>query len=140
MNKTELLQKLKQSQGLIRECLEILGENGEEVLGELTKEGVRGDLSVVIDFKKPIRPFIKEYTNDKSGPKKFTLLVAYLIKGDMSQSVLLSEVEKQWNKMKSLLGGDFNRFYSSQAKDKDWVDSPKQGLYILRPKWKDVLN
>ena len=58
----------------------------------------------------------------------------------MSQSVSLNEIEKQWKKMKSLLGGDFNRFYSSQAKDKDWVDSPKQGLYVLRPNWREVLN
>lgn len=142
MEKNELLQKLNQACDLIIECLEGLGKNGERASIKAVRSGgkKRGDLLVGVDFEKPIRPFVKEYVKDKSGPKKFTLLVAYLTKGDVSQSVLLSEVKKQWNKMKSLLGGDFNRFYSSQARDKDWVYSPKQGLYTLRPKWKDALN
>jgi len=142
MEKNELLQKLNQAHDLIIECLEGLGKNGgrESIKTVRTEGKKKGDLLAEVDFEKPIRPYIGEYTKDKSGPKKFTLLVAYLTKGDVSQSVLLSEVKKQWNRMKSLLGGNFNRFYSSQAKDKDWVYSPKQGLYTLRPKWKDALN
>lgn len=142
MEKNELLQKLNQARDIIIECLEVLGKNGERAsIKTVRTEGrKKGDLLAEVDFEKPIRPYVREYTKDKSGPKKFTLLVAYLTKGDVSQSVLLSEVKKQWNKMKRLLGGDFNRFYSSQARDKDWVYSPKQGLYTLRPKWKDALN
>jgi hypothetical protein len=142
MNKDYLIQKLSQIQDVIAECLIDLGEEREEVISGADnglKENNVTDV-VKVDFSKPVRPFVREYTKGKSGPKKFTILVAYFTKGNVSLSVSLNEIETQWSKMKSLLGGDFNRFYSAQAKDRDWVDSPKQGLYILRPNWKDALN
>lgn len=139
MDKDNLIQKLNQAQIIIAECLTDLG--GKEVVRPIKGDPKVGeDSEAEVDFSKPFRPFVKKYAKGKSGPKKFVLLVAYLTKGDVSQSISLNDVETQWKKMKSLLGSDFNRFYSSQAKDRDWVDSPKQGFYILRPNWKDVLN
>jgi len=72
-----------------------------------------------------------------SGPKKFTLLLAYLAKGDLKKVIALEEIQKQWNKMtaKSLLGMEFNRFYPASAKENDWVNSEKNGSYNLRPAW-----
>lgn len=92
------------------------------------------------DFNKPIRPFIKKYAKGMSGPKKFTLLLTRLVKGDLKKSINLVEIKGRWSRMtgKPLLGMKFNRFYPSQAKDKDWVESKKKGEYNLRPTWKDI--
>jgi hypothetical protein len=35
----------------------------------------------------------------------------------------------------ALMAGDFNRFYSSAARENDWVDTKKPGVYFLRPSW-----
>lgn len=139
MGKDKLIQKLNQAHIIIAECLADLEE--KEVVKSIKGDPkAREDSGTEVDFSKPFRPFVKKYTKGKSGPKKFVLLVAYLTKGNMLQSTSLNDVETQWKKMKSLLGSDFNRFYSSQAKNQDWVDSPRQGFYVLRPNWKNVLN
>lgn len=139
MDKDKLIQKLNQAQIVIAECLADLG--GKVVVKPIKDDQkAEEDSETEVDFSKPFRPFVKKYAKGKSGPKKFVLLVAYLTNGDMSKSISLNDVETHWKKMKSLLGGDFNRFYSSQAKDRDWVDSPKQGFYVMRPNWKNVLN
>jgi hypothetical protein len=96
---------------------------------------------VSIDFDKPIHPFIKEYGKDMSGPQRFTLLLARIVKGDLKKEVQLKELEKQWNKMKRLMDGmEFNRFFASQAKDRDWVETSKRGFYNLRPNWKKIFQ
>ena len=41
---------------------------------------------------------------------------------------------------KGLLGMKFNRFYSAAAKNSDWVNTQKNGLYHLRPSWKDIFH
>ena len=95
-----------------------------------------------IDFSMPIRPFVKKYAAGMNGPKKFTLVLAHLAGGDPGKKVSLEDVEKQWNKMtaKGLLGVKFNRFYSSKAKDHDWVHTEKSGLYQLRPSWQKIFH
>ena len=77
-----------------------------------------------------------------NGAKKFTLLIAYLTKGDSSKTVPLSEIESHWNRMKSkrLLGMKFNRLYTSQARENDWVSAEKTGTYRLRPSWKAIFD
>lgn len=96
----------------------------------------------VIDFSMPIRPFVKKYSKEMSGPKKFTLLLAFLSKGEVSKQIELKEIKKCWNKMtsKSLLGMKFNLFYSGNAKENDWVNTEKSGSYHLRPSWKEIFN
>jgi hypothetical protein len=96
--------------------------------------GARPDLSL------PLRPFIKRNAQGASGAKKFTLLVAHLAKGDLDAEVARADVEKQWNKMKGLLGGPFNAAHSSRAKDNGWVDSLKFGVYKLLPGWETGLT
>lgn len=95
-----------------------------------------------VDFSKPIRPFIKQHAGRLSGPKKFTLVLAYLAGGDPSKKVALEDIQTCWNRMtaKGLLGMKFNRFYSAAAKDSDWVNTEKNGLYHLRPSWKDIFH
>ncbi|MBI2644246.1 MAG: hypothetical protein HYW95_01900 [Candidatus Wildermuthbacteria bacterium] len=94
-----------------------------------------------IDFDKPLRPFMKQYvTKNMSGAKKFTLLLARLTKGDTKKEITLTEIEKQWSRMTSIVGTDFNRFFTSAAKDNDWVESKRKGFYNLRPNWKEIFN
>jgi len=92
-----------------------------------------------IDFLLNERAFVDRYANDKSGPKKFTLLLAYLVKGEIDKNMELSEIKKHWNKMsaKNLLG-KFNMFYPNEAKTRGWVDSKKYGSYCLTNEWKNV--
>jgi hypothetical protein len=74
-----------------------------------------------------------------SGREKFTLILAYLTKGKPKTATKLEEIMAAWNKMKGTLG-DFNLAYTTRAKDKGWVDSPKTGSYELRPSWKEILG
>lgn len=94
-----------------------------------------------VNFDKPLRPFMKQYvTKNMSGAKKFTLLLVRLTKGDLKKEVALAEIEKQWSKMTSIVGTEFNRFFPSAAKDNDWVESKRKGSYNLRPNWKEIFS
>jgi hypothetical protein len=103
------------------------------------KEPQRANKDLPLDLSLPIRPFIKRHAREASGPQKFTLLVAHVAGGDLGIEVPRGEIEKQWNKMTGLMGGEFNAAYSSRARDNGWVDSPKFGVYKLLPGWKGVL-
>lgn len=93
-----------------------------------------------INFSLNERAFVKRYASNKSGPRKFTILLAYLAHGNVDENVGFGEIEKCWNKMsaKNLLG-KFNRFYPNEAKTRGWVDSKKHGSYNLTNEWKNVL-
>lgn len=93
-----------------------------------------------VSFSTPIRAFVKQHAHDMSGAKKFTLLAAYLAKGETGKEVQMTEIEKQWNKMKPLLGGKLNRAHSTRAKESGWVDSPKHGVYVILPDWKGIFD
>ncbi len=96
---------------------------------------------ISIDFDKPLRPFIKQYGKNMSGAQRFTLLLARLVKGDLKKEIQLKEIEKHWNKMKRLMDKmEFNRFFTSQAGDRDWVETNKRGFYSLRPHWKQIFR
>jgi hypothetical protein len=96
--------------------------------------------TTAVGFSSPIRAFMKKNSRGMGGPQKFALLLAYLVKGDGHKQVRLYEIQKQWNKMKGIVGGEFNRAHSVRAKDHEWVDSPKQGAYVLLPGWKGIFN
>ena len=93
-----------------------------------------------IDFSVPTRAFIKKYSGGMNGAKKFTLVVALLSKGNTSNKVRLADIETCWNKTTALLGTKFNRLYSSEAKNNDWVNTEKTGSYYLRPDWKQIFQ
>jgi hypothetical protein len=95
-----------------------------------------------LDFSVPLRAFIRKHSDGMSGAKKFTLVLAYLTKGDLEKEILLTDIEKHWNRMtsKTLLAMKFNRFYSAHARENDWTDIAKQGAYHLRPSWKSIFS
>lgn len=93
-----------------------------------------------IDFSINERAFVKRYATDKSGPKKFTLLLAYLAKGEIDKNIEISEIKKHWGKMTSkALLGKFNMFYPNDAKTRGWIDSKKYGSYNLTSEWKVIV-
>jgi hypothetical protein len=116
----------------------------EVVFGSCKIKRKKRDKSVTrskeIDFLLNERAFVDRYATDKSGPKKFTLLLAYLVKGEVDKNMELSEIKKHWNKMRArTLLGKFNMFYPNDAKTRGWVDSKKYGIYCLTNEWKSVL-
>ena len=84
------------------------------------------------------RAFMKKYGRDGTGAQKFTLLLARLANGDPSREVTFETIKGQWDKMKGIIG-KFNPSYSLRAKDEDWVDTKKQGVYVLKPSWKNAI-
>jgi hypothetical protein len=104
-----------------------------------TRAGSRKSPSIRANFSTPIRAFVKAHARALSGPKKFALLVAYLSKNDPGKTVPFTDIESNWNKMTGLLG-KYNPAHSTRAKDNGWVDSPKQGVYVIVPGWEVILN
>jgi len=102
--------------------------------------GEKGSPSAAVNFSSPIRAFVKTHARPMGGPQKFALLLAYLSKGDTHKQVPLANIKKQWNKMKSLLRGTFNPAHTIRAKEHEWVDSPKAGIYVLLPGWKGIFG
>ena len=141
MEREKLISSLQQMRTLAQECLEDLGDAAKSIGArkKLPPGPARTPRAASIDFDMPIRPFIKKYAKGMSGPQRFALLLARLVKGDLKKEVQLKEVEKQWNVMTALMDRmEFNRFFPSQAKDRDWVESKQRGSYNLRPSWKDI--
>ena len=103
------------------------------------KSKVRKEPVQKLDFTKPERAFIKSYASKLSGAKKFVMLLAFMSKGVANKEVRLKDIEKHWNKMTALLG-KFNRFHANSAKESGWVNTQKQGLYVLCSSWKEVLK
>jgi len=98
------------------------------------------DMKIDIDFSINERAFVKRYATDKSGPKKFTLLLAYLAKGEIEKNIELSEIKKHWGKMTSkTLLGKFNMFYPNDAKTRGWIDSKEYGSYNLTNEWRAIV-
>jgi len=91
-----------------------------------------------LDFSINIRAFVRRFVADKSGPKKFVLLLAYLAKSEIGKNVALGDMRKEWNRMsgKNLLG-KFNRFYPNEAKTQGWIDSKEYGTYCLADGWQE---
>jgi hypothetical protein len=138
--RTNLFVALQQIKDLADECLREIGEQGNGRAAVKKSMQPKVHRSQPVDFGKPLRPFMKSYAKDLSGPKKFTLLLSWLAKGDLDKEVSSSEIQDQWGRMTSLLQSEYNGFFASQAKNNDWVDSKKNGRYNLRPDWRNVLK
>jgi hypothetical protein len=143
MDKAKLISSLQQIKDLAEECLTDIQDAAKpQRIARKPSAPIRDPKSASIDFDIPLRPFIKQYAKGMNGQKKFTLLLSRLVKGDQEKEVALSEIEKCWNTMKSkdLLGMEFNRKFSGEAKNNDWVNSKKTGFYHLRPRWINILK
>ena len=141
MNNTHLIEKLTRIKLLADECLRDIAVSRHRHLVPSAAIDTTTSRMEEGDFKLPLRPFLRKYASGIGGPKQFTLLVAYLVGGDLNKEAALIEIEKAWNRATALLGSKkFNRFFAQEAKDNDWVITAKRGVYSLRPRWKEILE
>lgn len=141
MDKTELISSIQQIKDLAEKCLDGLGgfKPSRQIPKTSTDPG-RTSKPPSIDFDVPMRPFVKMFSKGMSGAEKFTLILSHLAKGDLKREIDVKIIEKHWNKMKTLLGMDFNPCLTVRAKDGDFIESKKKGFYNLRPNWKRILK
>jgi hypothetical protein len=137
MDTNTLVSKLQQARTLMDECLRSVTANDDPAVELTSIETSSG--SKDIDFSVPIRPFRKEFAG-LSGGRKFTLLLAWLVKGDLKKEIALAAIISEWDNMSGMLNAKFNRKFSSDAREADWVTTVKDGIYVLRPNWAEVLN
>lgn len=136
-NSQEILAQLQRMRELLNSAISLLG--GDEIAKESASRKLARPKVLDLDFELPERAFFNRYGQCLSGPERFALVVAYLAKGDMTKEVSSHEVEERWNKMTSFLG-TFNRAHPTRAKDRDLVNSPKKGVYHLRPSWREIIK
>jgi hypothetical protein len=143
MDENNLVPLLKQIKTLVEECLARIEDPATSQRGTI-KRGIRpqGSKPKSIDFDKQIRAFVKQYAKGLGGPAKFVLLLSYMARGNAKQEVASKDIENQWSKMKSagLLGMAFYPSYPMRAKENDWVNSKKRGLFYLRPSWQNIFT
>jgi hypothetical protein len=141
MNTEKIRASLKQIESLVKECLEAIGDQGPARRVQ-TPRPIRADArarSNSLDLTLPFRAFVNEYAHDMSGREKFTLVLAHVLQGDLKAESTLETITRAWNRTKGSLG-NFNVAYTTRAKDKGWVDSPRTGVYVLRPSWTEILG
>lgn len=138
---SKLLAKLEQARTLIAECIgELAGATPQKSKrGRVPERRLQQSIPIKVDFDANERHFMKDHAKGLGGGKKFTLVLAYLAKGDANREVRLKDIETTWSRMTGILG-DFNRKYSSDAKELGLVNTKKQGIYVLRPQWKQILS
>lgn len=139
MDQIKLISALQQIKAIVDEALGEVGR--KKVTGKTPTPhvGTPGVSLTSAAFNMNVLAFMNKYARGLKGPHKFALLLARLVKGSRSQQVSRADVERQWNKMKVVLGGKFNPAHANRAKAKGWVDSPKHGVYTLTSSWKECL-
>jgi len=147
MDNSTIIQKLNQAKALVDQSISelTLVVVDKKIPTTQSLETVEV-FSKKIDFEMNERAFIKNYGKGKSGPKKFVLLLAYLLRGKIGEEKPKEEIAKHWNKLKSVLKEkedekmEYNSYYAVQAKTKNWVDSKKVGFYFLKENWIEIFS
>ncbi|MFA6554339.1 MAG: hypothetical protein WCS89_02410 [Candidatus Paceibacterota bacterium] len=142
MNKPELEKQLRFIKEAVNQCLlsidtleedEVSGNDGVmEKSVSLSTEGV--------DFSMQSRAFFKKYAKGMSGTKVFVLMIAYFVNKNKVDTVSYSDIQKEWSKMTVIIKHKPSTTFAVRAKESDWISSPKNSLYSLRPTWKDIFN
>jgi hypothetical protein len=135
----------------------VIDDKGKEFTGEIDLQLIKGNKEVkkAIRQKKQLvthnitesdlnsgnRAFIKKFVKRKTpGPNKFVILLSWMVKGKTNINIKNDEIKKQWNRVKGLMGGKYQRMYATRAKENGWVDSNKKGLVHLVSNWKAAFN
>lgn len=143
MNNTELEKQLQIIKKTTEYALSLLGVE-EKVPTHVysVAESVEDTdtAEVKIDFSMQSRAFFKKYAKGFSGTKVFVLMVAYFINRQKAETIPLADIQKEWSKMKGIIKYKYSSAYTVRAKESDWVDSPKNSFYSLRPNWKDIFK
>jgi hypothetical protein len=77
---------IEKAQALLEQALDLLGSEGAPQAKpkhqRKAKAAPATKSSGNVDFSTPFRTFVKRHATGMSGARKFTLLVAYIAKGD----------------------------------------------------------
>lgn len=146
-NKTsekDIVARLLEARTIIDECIATLPKSKARRGGSPPTKTARAKSAqpAKLDFGLNERNFIKTHAKGLSGPKKFTLLLAYVAKGKVGVEIELSTLRPMWNKMtsKNLMRYAFNLKYPNEAKTQGWIDSKKAGVYHLRQGWLGIFD
>ncbi len=107
-----------------------IGKNQQDDPGQISQRKP-------INFSLNERAYAEKYCKTISSAGKFTLLVAYIARGDEKSEVSYALIKDLWERMKIIIG-KYNPAYSDQAKRGGWVDPAKKGFYKLNPSWLEV--
>lgn len=135
----DLVARLNRIRIEVGECLKDVGAGQDARRYRGRPPAAQTGASDRLDFTKGVRSFVKRYGKGLSGPRKFVVLLARMSNGDVANQVAVSDIQAQWNKMTGLLG-KFNHKFSLVARENDWVETKKPGLYNLRPSWQDAVR
>src|SRR4051812_5717907 len=106
---------------------ETLAEFGTGLVSLSKEKNVIKVIKPNLIYSLNIRAFLKQHAKSLAGPKKFVLILAYLIKGKTQESVTSERIKKIWNDNSGLLGGKLTTgMYSTRAKENGWIDSSKE--------------
>lgn len=103
------------------------------------KEHHKIDTAPSLYFSLNPRAFMKRYGKNLSGSQKFTLLLARFVEGKVGQEFSVKEIASTWDRMKPVMGGEYNTAHAIRAKEKGWVDSSKRSMYVLSVSWREAL-
>ncbi len=140
MANTKLLRLLQDLRTLIDELVDELQESPSPSSKNrpVPHKNIRQRASH-ISFSLNALAFMNKYARGLNGPQKFTLLIAWLSKGNSKAEISIQDAVKQWNKMRTVLDGEFRGVYANRAKAEGWVDSPKRGIHSLSESWQGCL-
>lgn len=93
-----------------------------------------------LSYSMNVRAFMKKHSGAKSAHAKYALLVARLAGGKVGTEIAYEKAADEWNRMKSVLGGELRAVYALRAKENGWLDSPKRGIYVLTDSWCEALE
>ena len=139
MNREKIISTLQQIKTLAADALMNIDAKGSAARRPKAPSSKTEVSPREVSFNMNVLAFMKKHAAGLSGPKKFTLLLAWITKGITSQEVSSADIEKQWNKMKGVLGGRFNGAYANRAKANGWVDSPRFRTYTVSDSWKESI-
>ena len=137
MDQIKLVSILQKIGDLVDDALREIGERDGK--SKSTIPAKRPLKTAELSFDTNVLAFMKKHGRKLPGPQKFTLLLAHQVQGKPSEQIPFSDLQKQWNKMKGVLGGKFNPAFANRAKANGWVDTPKHGVYALTGSWKEAL-
>ncbi|TSC60297.1 MAG: hypothetical protein LiPW15_175 [Parcubacteria group bacterium LiPW_15] len=143
MNKTELERQLRLIKDAAEKCLRVLNESmpeDDKNEAAIVKNPARLAVDSDIDFSMQARAFFKKHAKDMSGPKTFTLMVAYFVNKKGTEEASLTDIQGEWSKMKSIIKPKFSPTFAVRSRENDWIVSPKNSLYSLRPNWKEIFK
>jgi len=139
MTTNKYVTTLKQIEALVREALREVSST-ETSKAEKRESRKSATSSASVSFEMNILAFMNKHARGLSGPQKFTLLIAYLVKGDLAGQASYQVIKAEWNKMKTVLGGECNSAHGNRAKARGWVEPEKQGIWKLTVLWKEALE